>query len=292
MKWQFEIDYEKLNQLALILRGGITGNNSGKRLTNKYGSSLEFADFRQYQPGDDIRRIDWSLYGRSSRLYTKLNRSEVDATLNVIIDGSKSMDFGIPHKGLRSMEIALSLCYMSLRAYDRVSVALGVKGIDNYLAPVYGERAYGKVLKFMETLTFENQGDLNSCLRSLKKFLRPKQVTLVFSDFLNEGGYQEGLNQLAQIQQDVWVFHVASPEEANPDFRGGLKLVDSESGKTKSIDLDYWTLNSYKETFKAHCDEIKGFCENRKFKYIYVDTTHNSLEIIHGLKSYIQSGKI
>ncbi|QNO16123.1 DUF58 domain-containing protein [Alkalicella caledoniensis] len=292
MGWNFALDYSKLNQLALAFKGGITGNNSGKRLTNKYGASLEFADFRQYIPGDDVRRIDWSLYGRSQRLYTKLNRSEVDATINIVVDGSKSMDYGNPHKGLRAMELALSFAYISLKAYDRVSVAVGVKGLENYLAPVHGIQSYNKILRFMENLEFNGTGNLNGSLNSLKKVLKPKQVTLVFSDFLDEEGYQQGINKLIEMKQDVWVFQMASPEEIDPDFKGGLKLLDSETGKAKDVDMDYWTVGAYKEAFNEHSNSIKEFCTNRGINYVFVNSQQNSLEVLHSIKNNVTTGKL
>src|SRR5690554_145747 len=124
MSRPFDLDLERLDRLLLKHKGGLAGGSSGKRLSNRYGSSLEFADYRPYLPGDDIRRIDWSLYGRSRRLYTRLNRSEMDATVNIVIDGSASMDWG-EEKGRRSLGLALALGYISIRAYDRVSVAVG-----------------------------------------------------------------------------------------------------------------------------------------------------------------------
>lgn len=291
MGWKFDLDYGKLNQLAMLFKGGLSGYNSGKRLTNKFGASLEFADFKQYLPGDDVRRIDWSLYGRSTRLYTKLNRSEVDATINIVLDGSKSMDFGEPHKGLKAMELALSFAYISLKAYDRVSLTVGVKGLDNYMAPVHGIKAYNKVLHFMEKVIFDGAGNLNESLGSLKKVLKPRQVTLLFSDFLDETGYQEGINKLIELKQDVWVFHMASPQEVEPDFRGGLKLVDSETGKSKDMDMDLWTINAYRDAFSQHSKGIKDFCSNRGINYVFANSQQDSLETLHSLRNHVKKGK-
>jgi len=180
----FDLDLERLDRLTLRSKGGLAGNSSGKRQTNRYGSSLEFADYRPYLPGDDIRRIDWALYGRSSRLYTRLNRSEMDATVNIVVDGSASMDWGEYQKGRRSLGLALALGYISIRAYDRITLAVGTKDVSSFLPPVHGRVALPRIIHFLEQQQFGHQGNLNSLLISLGKVIRPSQFTVVISDFL------------------------------------------------------------------------------------------------------------
>lgn len=288
MAWEFTIDYQKLNTLALIFRSGLTGTSSGKRLTNKHGTSLEFADYRPYLPGDDIRRIDWSLYGRSKRLYTKLHRSEIDATINILIDTSKSMDFGDPHKGYKALELSLGLSYISLKALDRVGIYLGRETIYDHLKPLYGGNSYNKVLKFVEKVEFAGLGDINSFILSAKSLLKPKGVTILFSDFLSPNGYERGLNTLLSLEHEVIVFQIASKDEIDPMLKGGVKLVDSETGKIKELDLDYWSMKRYKENFQKHQREIEDFCKKRNVSYSFVDTKESLYQILYSLKGKIK----
>ncbi|SHJ68131.1 Protein of unknown function DUF58 [Anaerobranca californiensis DSM 14826] len=288
MAWQFNLDYQRLNTLSLLFRGGLTGMSSGKRLTNKYGSSLEFADYRPYLPGDDIRRIDWSLYGRSQRIYTKLHRSEIDARINIFIDASKSMDFGDPHKGYKALELALAISYISLKALDRVGVYLGRKDLYRHLNPVYGGNAYSKVLKFLEESSFAGEGDLNTFIAKGKSLLKPKGVAVVLSDFLCPHGFKEGFNTLLSFEQDILVFHIASPEEIEPMLKGGVKLVDSETGKTKELDLDYWSFKKYKESFLKHQREIEDFCSRRNITYSFVNTKESLYQTLYSLRGRIK----
>mgnify|MGYP000860836146 CR=1 FL=1 len=258
MAGPFDLDLERLDRLILRSKGGLAGSVSGKRLTNRYGTSLEFADYRPYLPGDDIRRIDWSLYGRSRRLYTRLNRSEMDATVNIVVDGSASMDWGDYQKGRRSLALALALSYISIRAYDRVTLAVGAKDVSSFLPPVHGRAALPRIIHFLEQQQFGRRGDLNSLLFSLRPLLKPSQFTVVISDFLSS--WQPGLESLLFARQQILAFQVTSPDEVEPDWRGAITLIDSETGSKRDIELDQFTLSAYQEAVAAHGAEIKKFC--------------------------------
>jgi len=278
MALPFDLDLKRLDRLILRHKGGLTGSNAGKRLTNKYGSSLEFADYRPYLPGDDIRRIDWSLYGRSRRLYTRLNRGELDATVNIAGDGSASMDWGEHNKGYRSLGLALALGYISLRAYDRVAVAVGTKAVDSFLPPVHGRGAVPRLISFLEKQRFGHEGDLNALLLSLGRLLRPLQFTVVISDFLSP--WQRGLEKLLAARQQVLVFHVISPDELEPGWLGSVTLVDSETGAKKDIDLDQFTLAAYRESVNRHAAEIKGFCLSRGIACFQYNPADNPVDFL------------
>lgn len=257
----FDLDLARLDRLMLRHKGGLAGTSSGKRLSNKFGTSLEFADYRPYLPGDDIRRIDWALYGRSRRLYTRLNRSELDATVNIVIDGSASMDWGDWRKGRRSLALAFALGYISIRSYDRVALAMGTKDVSSFLPPVHGRAALPRIAGFLERQQYGHAGNVTSLLLSLKKLLRPNQFTVVISDFLSD--WRQGLESLALARQQVLVFHVISPDEAEPQWRGPLTLVDSETGGRKDVELDQFTLAAYKQAGEEHRQEIRDYCRSR-----------------------------
>lgn len=273
-----DLDLERLDRLILRSKGGLAGSSSGKRLTNKYGTSLEFADYRPYLPGDDVRRIDWSLYGRSRRLYTRLNRSEMDATVHIVIDGSASMDWGAYDKGRRSLALALALGYISIRAYDRVALALGTRAVGSFLPPVHGRAALPRIIHFLENQEFGRQGDLNSLLFSLRPLLRPHQFTVVISDFLSP--WFSGLESLLFARQQVLVFHVTSPDEDEPDWRGALTLVDSESGAKQDVDLDQFTLSAYRQACALHRSEIQDFCHSRGMALHTYDVSRDPVDFL------------
>lgn len=288
MTGQLDLDYRRLERLALRYRGGLIGTSSGKRLTNKHGTSLEFADYRPYLPGDDIRRVDWSLFGRSRRLYTKLNRSEVDATVNFLLDGSRSMDWGEPNKGIWAKKLTLALSYLSLRAYDRVAVGLGPKEVSAWLPPVHGRAAFGRVLSFLKNQDFAREGDLNYLLASFRPILRPLQLTVIISDFLSPGGFQEGITQLLRRRQQLLIFHLASPDELEPDFRGPVTLTDVETGQKKDVDVDPLLVHRYQQVVQEHVGQVRDFCRQREIPYFLVNTQDEPVDFLltHGGKIF------
>lgn len=278
MALPFDLNLERLDRLILRNKGGLSGSSTGKRLTNKYGSSLEFADYRPYLPGDDIRRIDWSLYGRSHRLYTRLNRGELDATVNIVIDGSASMDWGGYQKGYRSLGLALALGYISIRAYDRVAIAMGTKGVNSFLPPIHGRAALPRIIHFLEGQHFGHEGDLSRLLFSLRRLLKPQQITVIISDFLSP--WQPGLESLLAARQQVLAFHVVSPDELEPDWRGAITLVDSETGAKKDVDLDQFTLATYRQGVTQHGQEIQAFCRSRGISFYTYSPAQNPVDFV------------
>ncbi len=278
MALPFGLDLTRLDRLIIRNKGGLSGSSTGKRLTNKYGSSLEFADYRPYLPGDDIRRIDWSLYGRSHRLFTRLNRGELDATVNIVVDGSASMDWGEHNKAHGSLGLALALGYISIRAYDRVSLAVGTKAVDSFLAPTHGRAALPRLIAFLQGQHFGHEGDLSTLLLSLGRLLRPQQVTVVISDFLSS--WQQGLESLLSARQQVLAFHVQSPDEREPDWRGAITLVDSETGAKKDVDLDQFTLAAYRQGVDQYDEEVRTFCHSRGIAYFTYNSAQNPVDFI------------
>lgn len=274
----FGLDLERLDRLMLKNRGGLAGVGSGKRLSNKFGTALEFADYRPYLPGDDVRRIDWAMYGRSRRLFTRLNRSEIDATVNIAVDGSASMAWGDWQKGRRSLALALALAYVSIRAYDRVALAVGTKSVGSFLPPVHGRAALPRLVKFLESQEFGHIGNLSSLLFSLKRLLRPNQLTIIISDFLSD--WQPGLESLVIARQQVLVFLVSSPEESNPHWRGPLTLVDSETGAKKDVDLDQFILAAYRQAETENRQSIRSFCRGRGISFFEYDVATEPVEFL------------
>ncbi len=280
MECSLSLDLHRLDRLIISFKGGLSGFYSGQRLTNKYGSSLEFADYRPYLPGDDIRRIDWLLYGRSDRLYTRLNRGEVDATVNFLIDGSGSMNWGDPHKGWRALQLTLALSYISLQSYDRVAIGLGCKDIGTYLPPLYGKGAFPRLTRFLQQQEFNREGDLNLLLTSFQKVLRPRQMTVLVSDFLSPGGYRAGLERLLTTRQELLLIHLASPDELEPAFAGPVALQDVETDRRKEVTVDPHIRRHYQQAAEQHRQEIANFSRQRDINYLFYNTVQDPVEFL------------
>ncbi|NMA91621.1 MAG: DUF58 domain-containing protein [Firmicutes bacterium] len=280
MERPLTLDLHRLDRLIISFRGGLAGFYSGQRLTNKYGSSLEFADYRPYLPGDDIRRIDWLLYGRSNRLYTRLNRGEVDATVNFLLDGSGSMNWGEPSKGWRTLQLTLALSYISLQSYDRVAIGLGCHDVGTYLPPLYGKGSFPRLSRFLEQQEFNREGDLNRLLASFQKTVKPRQMTVLISDFLSPGGYRAGLERLLAARQELLLIHVASPDELEPPFAGPVALQDVETARKKEVTVDPHIREHYRQAVKEHREEIADFCRRRDINYLFYTTEDDPVEFL------------
>ena len=259
---------------------GLSGSSSGKRLTNKCGSSLEFADYRPYLPGDDIRRIDWSVWPQPPPLYPPQSR-RVGRHGEYRGGWQRLHGLGEHSKGYHSLGLALALGYISIQAYDRVTLAVGTKDVDSFLPPVHGRAALPRLIQFLEGQHFGHAGDLSTLLLSLGRLLRPQQLTAVISDFLSP--WQRGLESLLSARQEVLAFHVISPDELEPDWRGAITLVDSETGAKKDVDLDQFTLAAYREGVGQHVAEIHDFCRSRGIAYFQYSPADNPVDFLAGI---------
>lgn len=268
----------KLEQLALVATQVRAGVLKGERRSKKRGTSIEFADYRDYTKGDDLRRVDWNIYARLERPFIKLLEEEEDLSAHFIIDCSASMKW--PEQGnfdqikyVWALRVLVGLAYISLVSGDVVSVT-GVREGNNLTWGPHRGRAYLiPMLKEMEKFQPQGRVDLNDKLREYAMRTRRAGMCFVFSDMLNETGYREGLNALQGRGFEVTLIHVLSKDEIDPQISGDLKLVDVETGKTQDVSLDDEMIALYKKRFLAWTEEIGTFCMKRGIHYVQLDTS-------------------
>jgi uncharacterized protein (DUF58 family) len=268
----------KLERLAILSRRAVAGQLQGERRSPKRGQSVEFADFRPYAPGDDIRRIDWNAYARLERFFVKLFVEEQDMTVHLLVDTSRSMDWGEPNKLWFALRAAGALGYVALVGLDRVTVtALGGQteegnGDKRYFAPHRGKGQALALFAFLRTLSASGATDLTQRLRAYAAAATQPGPLLLFSDLLDEG-WSGGLSALASRGFEVTVMHILSPDEMTPPLSGDLKLLDVETGSEVEITADYDLLSRYRESLAAWQQEVRGFCGKRGMHYVPVDTS-------------------
>lgn len=236
---------------------------------------MEFADFRPYAPGDDFRRIDWNAYARLERFFIKLFVEEEDLTVHLVVDTSRSMDWGQPNKLAYAIKAAAALGYIALAGLDRVTVrALGGKNNLNggYFPPHRGKNQAFALFSFLSSLSAYGRTDLAPRLRSYAATTGQPGPLLLFSDLLDEG-WQEGLHAVAGRGFEVTVLHLLAPEEVEPELSGDLKLLDAETGAEVEITADYEMLARYKEGLADWQNEIRRFCGARGMHYVPVTTS-------------------
>ena len=262
----------QLERLELVSRKVFRGRMKGERRSKRKGQSVEFADFRQYVPGDDLRFIDWNLFARLERLYLKLFLEEEDLHFYALIDASTSMEFGEPTKLQYAKQLAAALGFIGLVRADRVKIeSLGTSSRK----PGPTLRGRSSLWRMQEYLEGIEPGDNVSLAEGVKNFcLRNtgKGILVLISDLMDKEGYDKALRFLVTQQMDVYLLHVLSPEELNPDVKGDLKLIDCEDDDVAEITVSRPLLERYKRTLASFVDGAREFCTRRGMSYLMVST--------------------
>jgi uncharacterized protein (DUF58 family) len=262
----------QLERLELVSRKIFRGRMKGERKSKRKGQSVEFADFRQYVPGDDLRFIDWNLFARMERLYLKLFLEEEDLHFYTLIDASPSMDFGDPTKLQFAKQLAASLGFIGLCRADRVRIeSLGTSARKP--GPVLrGRSSLWRMLSYLDSVEPGErvslaEGVRNFCLRN-----PGKGILVLITDLMDKEGYEKAFRLLVAQQMDVYVLHILSPEELNPDIKGDLKLIDCEDDDIAEVTISRPLLEKYKRTVAAFVDGAREFCVRRGMSYLMAST--------------------
>lgn len=262
----------RLERLELVSRKIFRGRMKGERRSKRKGQSVEFADFRNYVPGDDLRFIDWNLYARLDRLFLKLFMEEEDLHFYTLIDASGSMGFGDPTKLEYAKQLAAALGFVGLCRADRVKIeALGLRGGDG---PVLrGRRSLWRMLEHLEGI---EAGENLPLLDGVKQFcLRNtgRGILVLISDLMDKNGFESALRLLVSQRMDVYVVHLLSQEELDPDLKGELKLIDCEDADVAEITVSRPLLDRYQKTLATFMQSAREFCSRRGMVYLMTSTS-------------------
>lgn len=262
---------KKLERLSLATRRPFAGQMKGEKRSVKRGTSIEFADYREYVPGDDLRYVDWNLAARMDKMFLKLFVEEEDLYLALLLDSSKSMDFGSPKKIHYAVRLAAALGYIGLSNYDRVSIQPYAEALRR---PLPTQRGKGGVLPFFSYLEKVEAGGTTAFSASLHRFaatVRNKGVAIVLSDFFDPG-WQDGMKSLLARGFQVAAIHILSEEELKPTLLGDLRIIDSETGESKEMSVNPQLMARYQATLDGFCGEVEGFCHRYGIDYLRTST--------------------
>jgi uncharacterized protein (DUF58 family) len=265
-----ETTLRKLNQLTLVAGRIRSAGMQGDRRSTRRGSSVEFADYRNYTPGDDLRRLDWNIYARLDRPFIKLFEEEEDLSVTILIDGSRSMDWGQNdlHKFNYALRLAGGLGAVALHNGDQLSVALLRDGrVAAEQGPTRGGAALGQFFAFLERLQADGQTDLNRAIQQFTVKPRRAGLVILISDLLSEAGYEIGLRELLGRGHQTALIHLLAPDELDPDLAGDLQLVDMETGQEQDISLDGGLRSLYRERAQAWIHAIQTDCRKQGIRY-------------------------
>lgn len=261
-------------------------NASGNRKSLRKGNSTEFSDFREYMPGDDLRRMDWNAYARLDKLYIRQYMEEKEAVVSVLIDTSASMDYGVQSKVELAKDLAAVVSFLALGNMDRVRL-YDMKDMGRMLSVGGGRSAFAKVLHFLENLEFSGEVDMLSAVR--KMYCQGAGVTVLISDFLHpdmlredtvRSGYEKLLQYLNYSRQLPVVLHTMAAEELRVALEGVLNLIDAETKSKKRLVVDAKAVDSYERELKYFTERIKKGTDRGRGIYVLCDAGRDRSQLV------------
>ena len=276
----------RLEKLELVSRKILAGRMKGDRLSKNKGRGSEFADYRPYTVGDDLRFLDWNLYGRLDKLFLRLFVEEEDLNVYVLIDNTKSMDYGTPSKLRYAKQVAAALGFVGLVNLDRVAIEM-LAGDNLKRSPTYRSRQnLWRMMKFLDDAPATTTTDWNQAIRNFSLKATGQGVAIVISDFMDKDGYEAGLRALAARSLDVYVIQVLADEEIHPPYTGDLKLTDIEDDDDAEVTISAPLLERYQQTLNAFRGSLNQFCNRRGMSYLF---TSNQVPFEKLVLGYLRS---
>ncbi len=280
---------KKLEKLKIITRKSTRSPQRGEHRSWQSGEGFEFLDYRKYHHGDDLRYVDWSVYGRLDKLFVKLFHAEKGQTAHILLDTSLSMGTGNPSKDITAKKIAAAISYICLSNLDKTGLTAFNDKIVAVKAPARGKKQYPEVLKFFLSLNPSDQTNLNGCLAEYASICRNPGIAVIISDLLDPKGYEDGLKALAYRDFDINLIQVMDHEELFWSKTGNLLLRETETGEKKVAFVDKYLLESYQHKINAFISNIKSYCGHYGINYFLCDT---SIPFEDLLTEYLSKGAL
>ncbi len=269
--------FGRLETLSLNLRNNLTGYYGGKHLVNTYGQTVEFADYREYQLGDDIRRIDWNLYSRFEKYFLKLFTDERQMQVQIFIDASASMGKDNRGKGSYVVAAAAALGFLAVQYMDRLSFHV-MRGshAENPFGTIIGKNSFFRAINSIEDLKFEGDTDIEACVKSCEAGTN-NGLSVIISDFFTETDWKKAVEYLIYKHRQVMLLQVLAPEEIDPTYDGRVNMLDSEAEdisdfKNMKVKITRGLRKAYDEALRDFKQDIKDFCSKRGVDYVSVRT--------------------
>lgn len=264
----------KLEYLSFVSRRIYRGDTRGAHASPRRGTSLDFADYRTYQPGDDFRSIDWSIFSRLDRLFVRLYAEEEDLTVHVLLDASASMSYGRPAKIDYARRLAAALGYVGIGSLDRVGVTTFAAGLGGALAPRRGRAQLFHLLEYMSRIHAGGGTDISRSLEDYALRSRNPGLAIVITDLLDESfpGYRRGLRALLFRDFDVVLVHVLDRDEIAPREEGTLRLTDMETGRELAVAVDKPMRATYRRRVTEFFGGVEEFCLKNRIEYLRTAT--------------------
>ena len=273
----------RLEQFQMLAARRAKSSAKGERRSQARGQSVEFADYRNYVAGDDLRYLDWNLFGRLEKLFLKLYEEERELPVRIFLDCSESMNFGEvlahghPSKFDFARQIVAAMGYVALCGFDRVTVVPFPNEGQNIatagsLRSVRGRKTSLQFFQNITKLQCGGSANFNESLRRGALEARQAGVAIVLTDFLDPAGYEKGLSALVGRGFQVNAVQILSPDEIAPGTYGDLKLVDAESGNIQEVTFGKYRLSAYQQTVQNFIQKLREFCATRGINFFSVSS--------------------
>ena len=278
--------FEKLNTLKMSLYMRLSEGMSGIRKSGAKGNSVEFSDFREYIPGDDIRRIDWNAYGRTDKLYIKQFMEEKEGVYDIFVDTSRSMAFGEMLKNRMALQVAGALSYVILNNLDRVYVNNMKENSVTKGKGMTGGAAFPYILEELKNMASSGGTSLSKSI--LSRPVSAGGTSIIISDFLDPQGISEAIKYLTYKKQTVVLIQILAKEEEEIDYEGTVNLVDMENGKKLKITMTNAAIKEYNKSLATMKEALKKLAKKYGATYVYIRSDESLLTaMLHGLSGVL-----
>lgn len=270
--------FSRLETLALNLRTDLSGFFGGKHLVRTYGQTVEFADYREYMLGDDIRRIDWNLYSRFEKHFIKLFTDERQMHTQIYLDCSASMCKANPVKAAYAIGVAAALGFLSVHNMDKLSFRLVKENrVEDPFGTIVGKSTFYKSVSDLENIEFEGESDLLAAIKNDMNIGSNDGLTVIVSDFFTEGDWKKAVDFLCYKKRQVLLVQVLAPEEIDPTYDGRVNLIDAEAmdledAKNMKLNVTRSMLLAYQDALRDFQNDIQSFCASRDAGFISVSS--------------------
>jgi uncharacterized protein (DUF58 family) len=255
----------RLESLRVVTKRASLGQLRAERRSRRVGAGIEFADHRDYVAGDDLRTLDWNLYGRMERLLVRLFEEDEDLAIDVLVDASASMGLGAPTKLDLALQIGAALAYVGLANLDRVAVTVVGETLGEGLPPARGKSNVLPLLRFLDGVEARGRTALATAARELlaRRRRHRRGLVVLISDFYDPAGHREALDLLRYGRLEIVVIQVSAPEEAHPPLRGDVTVRDVETGEERDVTISPRALAAYERRHAALVRGLDAFCRER-----------------------------
>ncbi len=285
-------EVSRFDNLLVFAKSVVDGYFSGRHRAVNYGSSAQFKDYMAYQPGDELSKIDWRLYGKSGKLFTKRYDNETDMVIYLMVDMSASMGYGDGvTKDLLAGRIAAALSYLMINQGDKVSLILFDEKVLNYISPG-GTRAHMyNMITALEESTPAMKTDVCAALNESQGLLKKRGRLIVISDFWGaDSKLFDALSQFLHRKFEILLLQVFDEEEMSLPQYDNVRFVDMESGEEIQLEPDEIRAQ-YKKNMQNFLENLAKNSEARKIQYTLVNTKNSYLEAIESYLGFRKGGK-